>query len=302
MASPRYEPATWQETTGRRSARKVLSLRELLRRERWYHALLRAFGILGIAIVIVTMLIAVAYWMDTFNWEDDSDAVLAISFYALVIIGAFVLPLWRHPFRYQPAKTHRLLHEQLSPHGNPETVVDAIDLELQDRSFVRDSGLQPCRFYRQTIGHIIFTEQWLLWFGWMEFCFLHVADVVWFYKRIEVKTRFLGMSDRVLTYLVCVGPDGTPHLLRLLNEEYVDEAMDRLLRRRPEALCGFQGEWRALAETEPEALRELAAQQRAEWERLSSDDRADARDERLDDAFLNIRRVDASSSGEERKY
>jgi hypothetical protein len=126
--------------------------------------------------------------------------------------------------------------------------------------------------------------------------------VAWFYKRIEVQSRFWGISDRVVPYLVCVTGSGVPYLFRLFGEDYVDEALQRLLRRRPEALCGFQGEWRALAETEPEALRQLVTERRAEWERLSAGRKADIRDERLDDAFLNIRRVDSASSPAERRY
>jgi len=91
-------------------------------------------------------------------------------------------------------------------------------------------------------------------------------------------------------------------LLRLLNEDYVDEALHRLIRRRPDALFGFQGEWRELAETDPAALQHLVRDRQAEWQRLSGSRRKDGIDERRDDASQLVRRVDSTSSPSERKY
>src|SRR4029077_2943677 len=123
--------------------------------------------------------------------------------------------------------------------------------------------------------HLIFTEHWLLWFGWSEFRFLPIADVFWFYKRIEVQPRLWCTSDRIRNYLVCVTGLGEPHHSRLFNDEYVDEAIYRLVRRRPEARCAFQAEWQALAATQPAALRQMVAERRREWEHLSAARRAD---------------------------
>jgi len=300
MSAPQFdsEPAPNQAVSS--PGQKVLSLRYLLHRERRKHSLIwyGTFGLLFAYLALLVLLGVIVYDVAT-GQLSDAFGSLAVSVFCL-LLGT--IPLAELPLRFRPTKTSRLLQQSLSPYGDPEKLIDEIDTELQDRSFVRDAGLQPDRFYRRTTGHLIFTKHWLLWFGWSEFRFLPTADVVWFYKRVEVQSRLWGVSDRVVPYLVCVTGSGEPFLFRLFAEDYVDEALQRLLRRRPEALCGFQGEWRALAETEPKALRQLVAERRAEWERLSAGRRADARDERIDDAFLNIRRVDSASSPAERRY
>src|SRR5262249_5547041 len=147
------------------------------------------------------------------------DILAPVLFYFLMYVICLA-PIVVHPLRYRPARTRRLMQRSLSRYGNPDELIDAIDVELQDRSFVRDLGLQPIRFYWQTTGHVIFTESWLLWFGWTEFRFLRVADMQWYYKRIEICSRLWSTSDRVTAFLVCVSSSGEPFLLRLLNEDY----------------------------------------------------------------------------------
>ena len=303
MSAVPFEPEPSPKLAKQPFVLKVLCLRDLQRRERRRHSLYLGISLIALAVVLVVVFICVLRLNDESDYvRADAEGILSFVGFCLVYSMVGIVPFALHAYSYRPAKSRRLLLRCLSPYGDPDKLIDEIDIELRDRSFVRDGGLQPDRFYRRTTGHIIFTEHWLLWFGWSEFRFLPIAEVAWFYKRIEVQSRFWGISDRVVPYLVCVTGSGEPHLFRLFNEDYVDEALHRMLRRRPEALCGFQGEWRALAETEPAALRQLVAERRAEWEVLSAGRRADMRDEQLDDAFLNIRRVDSSSSPKERKY
>jgi hypothetical protein len=302
VSSPRSEPRSAPNSGDNSSANKVLSLRQLLRRER--RMFLLVWSSVALLFVLISGLIVttVALGSDAFSGPESVEKAFSFALFVAMMLFALTLPFLSYPFLYRPAKTRRLMQRCLSPYGDPEKLIDEIDIELRDRSFVRDAGLQPDRLYRQTTGHLIFTERWLLWFGWSEFRFLSIADVFWFYKRIEVQPRLWGTSDRIRNYLVCVTGRGEPHHLRLFNDEYVDEAIYRLLRRRPEALCGFQAEWQALAATQPAALRQMVAERRQEWEHLSAARRADWKDERFDDACLYIRRVDSSSSPEERRY
>ncbi|HLW66161.1 MAG TPA: hypothetical protein VKS79_12690 [Gemmataceae bacterium] len=301
MSSPTFESSLPDAKPP--AGHKVMSLREMMRKERKYHSRVWGIIIFGLALLLVFIFLLVVLLIDSAHpGRADLDDILAPVFFYLFILALCVAPFVVHPLRYRPAMTRCLIKHSLSPYGNPDELIDAIDLELQDRSYLRDSGMRPDRFYWQTTGHVVFTESWLLWFGWSEFRFLRLAELLWFYKRIEVRTRVWSTRDHVVSCLVCVNANGRPFLLRLFSEDYVDEALHRMVRRRPEALFGFQGEWRALAETEPPALQHLVARRRAEWEKLSRSSQVDLKEDRFDDACHFVRRVDSSSCPNGQKY
>ncbi|HEV3145814.1 MAG TPA: hypothetical protein VGZ47_18135, partial [Gemmataceae bacterium] len=106
----------------------------------------------------------------------------------------------------------------------------------------------PAGFRGRFGGTILLTKSWLLSFGSDSICFLRVEDIVWVFKRYEIQPRWWKANDRPTVRLSCLMNYGVMYDLAPGSDDSIDELVEFLVWRRPEALFGFTQQWRNLAD------------------------------------------------------
>jgi hypothetical protein len=227
--------------------------------------------------------------------QSASSIVCACMLVAMVCLVAIPFGFKRE--RYDSQRTSELIHLSLDNIGDADELLKQIDSELAATDKVEIFGAIPTRFRRQTQGTLFLTENWILWFGWSEFRFLPISSVLWFYKRIEIPSAWWQTSDRKRVELACVSFANDLLTLRMHCEEFVEDAMQILIRKQPQALFGFKPEFKEMADKHITALQHEVARRRVAWEPMPQEERAEWRNDCLADARHFVRRVD-STTGE----
>jgi hypothetical protein len=269
----------------------AVSLRQMLRRERrsrWLVIVLAQAFVLPWMLMII---VGAAY--------GSTDAACGTACALVYLLPVLAIPFAIFLNRYDSAKTWELLRFSLSPLGDVEKLIDSIDGELADGAHIEVCGISPSRFRRQTNGTVVLTRSWILWFGLKEFRFLPVSHVLWFYKLIEAPSAWWDIRDRRRSQLACVTRRNELLELRALDEEFLDDALEILIRKRPEALFGFRAEWMELAEKAISPVLEEVARRRAKWQLASPEERAEWRNDCLADARHFVCRVDSEAVKQE---
>jgi hypothetical protein len=278
----------------REPARKIdpPTLRQLMRMERFGR--IRTWCVAGTILLLDLGILYLACPLSPDDWE----GFFVFQFMISAPTVAFVaLSLGR----FDKGKTRRDLHHFLARYGDVRKQTEQIDSELHMTAEVHEFDYMPSRF-RGTSGTILLTKSWLLSFGPESICFLRVDDILWFFKRYEVRNQWWGISHRPVVQLSCLTNRGMLYALAPVHDDTVDELIEFLAWRRPEALFGFSDDWRNLAEEGMTAVREEVTKRRAEWERLSKFQRGDWQEELTDLAISFICRVDESVPAAQQRF
>jgi hypothetical protein len=247
-----------------------------------------ALAIVGTMALVVGLFALGAFFLDDW-WKDDCFGLLVmLGMFLPLIVFFLVYNFWR----YNPRRTARQLRLSLALRGDVNELIERIDDELADAPKVEDLGFLPTRIRYQTRGQIVVTRSWLLWFGWSSFRFLPLADLIWFYKRVDLQPNQLFLRDHRIAYLVCLDARGETHALRMTCESYLDDALEVMARHRPEALFGFQGEWEELADLGVEKVQAAVNQRKVEFEKLNRYRRGSWIEARAEEAIRYLRRND----------
>jgi hypothetical protein len=223
------------------------------------------------------------------------------GFIVFFFVLAIAIGLGVFSSRYDSVTTWRQIHYTLDSLGDVNELLDQIDNELAGRE-AELFGPVPTRYRGQTRGSLILTQSWVLWFGWDGFRFFPIPRMVWLYKRIEVSAAWWGVSDHRRIELACVTRANTLLTLQMTDEDFLDEAIEILIRKRPEALFGFRAEWIELAKKSISPVLDEVARRRAAWEKASSEERAEWRNDCLADARHFVRRVDSTTEQNATEY
>ena len=231
----------------------------------------------------------------------DSYALAFFGFVLVLSSFAAAIPLGILTASYEPDNTRRQIHFTLASLGDADQLLDEIDSEL-GADDAEIFGAIPSRFRRQTQGTLALTDSWVLWFGWTEFRFFPISRIVWVYKQIEISPAWWAVSDRRQVELAFVTQANTHMWLRIHCEDFADDAMEILIRKRPDALYGLRTEWKELADKSISPVLEEVARRRTAWEKMSSEERAEWRNDCLADARHFVRRVDLATEQNASEY
>jgi len=232
----------------------------------------------------------------------QSASSIACACILIAMVCLIAIPFGFSRERYDPQKTSELIHFSLDDLGDADELLKQIDFELAATENVEIIGARPTRFRRQTQGTLFLTETWILWFGWSKFRFLPISNILWFYKRIEIPSAWWQTSERRRVELACVTFSNELVTLRMHCEEFADEAMQVLIRKQPQALYGFQLEFKEMANKSITALQCEVARRRISWEKMSPEERAEWRNDCLADAQHFVCRVDSATGGSASPY
>jgi len=140
------------------------------------------------------------------------------------------------------------------------------------------------------------TENWLLHFRRGGLWIVRVDDILWAYKRINVRSTFLGGGR--LQFTVCVSVDrGRPLEIIVGREAAAHQMLEQIIRRRPAILVGYQMTWHDLAKEGIAALRGAVCERETQWASLSEDDQFDWLEDRSSEASEYVYRHDPRLHG-----
>jgi hypothetical protein len=269
------------------------TLRQLMRRERrvW-------ISLWSIALLILLSFSVILSLFPNDSNEQFSPAIAVLLIYALPIVGYLVFL----SKRTNPGKTRSDLNHFLRRFGNVDRQINGIDSELRNAAEVHEFDYMPAGFRSASGGTILLTHSWLLSFAPESICFLRIQDIVWLFKRCEIHPRWWKANDRPTVRLSCLTDYGLLYDLAPGNDDSIDELMEFLTWRRPEALFGFTEQWRNLADEGMAAMRRQISNRRAEWDRLSPFQKGDWMEQLIDESIIYICRVDESISVENQVF
>jgi hypothetical protein len=269
-----------------------LSLRRMLRRESRNSWAVVVWFMMIATLVALTLILGVA---------TRTEGLLCVGFMLVVLLFTLAIPMGMFSGLNDAVTTWQQIHYTLDSLGDADVLLYQIDRELAAED-VEIFGAIPERFRRQTRGTLVVTNAWILWFGWNEFRIFPISRIVWLYKRLEVSSAWWRVTDHRRVELACVTRANTLLTMRISCEEFADDAIEFLFRKRPEALYGFRAEWMHLAEESIEPVLKEVACRLVVWEQLSHEERAEWRNDCLADARHFVRRVDSMTAQSTSNY
>jgi hypothetical protein len=192
---------------------------------------------------------------------------------------------------YAPESTNNRLITLLFQYGKIKQVIKQIDSEVESGKQTQIRGSLPGALRGLGNRCAIISESWLIIFEPEDFWIVRISDILWAFKRIIARpTRWTG--ERLIFQVCCVMNVDRVYCIPLPNEAWADEVLQMLVKRRPEVLFGYHGEWRDLAANGRAAMGAEIARRRNEWYALDEEGRDEWRMDRLDEAENFVRRVD----------
>jgi hypothetical protein len=266
-----------------------IMLREMLRREKRY-ATAASAAVLGLVLLAFLLLLLGIIWVR------DAIAGLFCCFILPVLIPPSMIAII-YIERYSGLRSMDQLLP-LSRYGDVDSLIDQIDSEVVQSSDERLLARLPKTIVDSSSDCTVMTQNWLLHFGRKRLWIIRVDDILWVYKRINVRPSF-WVGGRLQFTVSVIADRGRSSEIIVGQEALADQLLAHVIHRRPAILVGYQMAWADLAKDGVTALRSAVREREEHWASLSDDDQSELLEDRLDEASDFVCRYDPRIHGSE---
>jgi hypothetical protein len=196
-------------------------------------------------------------------------APVQLAFY--VVAGAIWYASWLVLSRWGRGARSRSspLWRQALVYGSPRRVLGAIDAEVAAGRDVRVFGRTSVWCFWTTPDFVLLTTSWLVQANRAGLTIVRLDEILWVFRYDRRARGIWGLPVESHGFRVCVSAEEVEEFpVQDPEEEAV--ILDELLRRRPEALAGFDEEWRELLSKSAEWMAGEIERRRGEWQALDA--------------------------------